>query len=117
METVDCRTTKQKFKDYVTKKKDEAKERAKRIGHWMMNNPEIVAGIGTATLGLSRFAIKKSRAKEEKELKNNYVYDRSGGFYWRLRRPLTTNEMLELDRRRSNGERTADILASMRVLK
>lgn len=55
--------------------------------------------------------------KEERYLKENYVYDRSRGCYIELRRKLTNRELLELDRRYRNGESLIEVLSSMRVVK
>lgn len=54
---------------------------------------------------------------KQEAIKNLYCYDRSLGHYWRLRRPLTNKEWLAIDIRRKHGERMADILMSMKVLK
>ena len=55
--------------------------------------------------------------KEEKQLKNDYCYDRSLGHYWKLRRELTNEEWIAIDKRKRNGERLGDILAELKVLK
>lgn len=117
MEVKDCRTRKQKFADFVEKTKKKTKENVIKVGYWMVDNKEIVAVLVPGIVGLTRFALKNKRFKDEKDLKTKYVYDRSGGFYWELKKPLTTNQRLELDRRRKCGERTANILADMKVLK
>ena len=54
---------------------------------------------------------------KEKDLKDLYCYDRSLGHYWRLRRELTNAEWIEIDKRKNNGERLADILDELKVLK
>lgn len=38
---------------------------------------------------------KRQKVKEEKQLKNNYCYDRSLGHYWKLRRELTNEEWMQ----------------------
>lgn len=113
MEEKDFRTKKQKWADFKSK----VKEKAVKAGYWVVDNKEFVAVAAPMVLGLSRFAWKNSRLKEEKRLKTKFVYDRSGGFYWELRRPMTTRERREFDRRKAYGERTGNILADMRVLK
>ena len=55
--------------------------------------------------------------KKEKDLKDLYCYDRSLGHYWTLRRRLTNAEWVEIDKRKNNGERLADILSELKVLK
>ena len=60
---------------------------------------------------------KRINLRKQEELKDLYCYDRSLGHYWRLRRELTNAEWLEIDRRKKNGERLADILEELKVLK
>lgn len=117
MEVKDCRTRKQKVADFMERTKEKTKDKAVKVGYWMVDNKEFVAIAAPAIFGITRFACKKANLREERRLKTKFVYDRSGGFYWELRRPLTTRERREFDRRRSYGERTGDILADMRVLK
>lgn len=54
---------------------------------------------------------------KEEANKNLYCYDNRLGHYWALRRKLSNKEWLEIDRRKKNGERLADILAELKVLK
>lgn len=74
--------------------------------------PYVVSGIAVGAKILS----KRAALTKEEDLKNLYCYDRSLGHYWKLRRELTNDEWLEIDRRKKNGERLSDILADMRVL-
>jgi len=55
--------------------------------------------------------------RKEKDVKELYCYDRSLGHYWVLRRELTNREWIEIDQRKKNGERLADILSELKVLK
>ena len=93
-------------------------EKAKRF--WNEHKEEIIV-LGpilvVSTEKLIRSARRRQNLKEEKYLKENYVYDRSRGCYIELRRKLTNRELLELDRRRRNGESLIEILSSMRVTK
>lgn len=60
---------------------------------------------------------KHGSMRKEKDLKELYVYDKSRvGHYWKLRRPLSTNEWIEVETRRNSGEALGHILDSMRVL-
>lgn len=80
----------------------------------------IITG-GVAVIGavgkMARRIDRKIDIKKEQNLKDLYVYDRSLGVYHELRRKLRPSEALEIDRRRSDGESMAHILASMRLLK
>ncbi len=75
--------------------------------------PVVVAGTATAIKVVGR----RVNLHKQETIKNLYCYDRSLGHYWQLRRPLSNNEWLMIDARRKRGERMADILASMKVLK
>ena len=88
---------------------------------WVIRNKEAILiltpiaikGLTTITKVVS----KRSNLKKEEELKDLYCYDRSLGHYWRLRREVSNKEWLEIDQRKKNGERLADILDEMKVLK
>lgn len=89
---------------------------------WLWNNHSkeiiVLVPVLTATAEKMIRGIRRSRnLKEEKYLKENYIYDRSRGCYIELRRKLTNRELLELDRRKRNGESLIEILSSMRVMK
>lgn len=75
--------------------------------------PIVIGGLTTIT----KVVGKHVNLRKQETLKDLYCYDRSLGHYWRLRRELSNQEWLEVDRRKRNGERLADILADMRVLK
>lgn len=72
--------------------------------------------IGGAT-AVVKAVSRHSKQKKEKDLKELYCYDRSLGHYWKLRRELTNTEWVEIDKRKKNGERLADILDELKVLK
>ena len=74
--------------------------------------PIVVSGIAAGVKMLSKHA---ALAKEQ-DLKDLYCYDRSLGHYWKLRRELTNEEWLEVDKRKQNGDRLSDILDDMNVL-
>ena len=93
------------------------------FGNWVSQNKEVaIAAIPFAIVGLKTAgnAIhslnRKSDLRKEQELKDLYIYDRSLGKYHKLRRPMRTSEMLELDRRKANGESMICILNDMRLL-
>lgn len=113
-----------KFKHKVRQLKSGAREKVDKIKKWAREHPEyayatavtLVAGGAKITKTLYKNHHKKVVLDRVEDLKDRYVYDRSLGHYWKLRRVLTNQEWLELDRRRKQGERMADILASMDVL-
>lgn len=64
----------------------------------------------------ARMLLKHAALAKEQNLKDLYCYDRSLGHYWKLRRELTNEEWLEIDKRKQQGDRLSDILDDMRVL-
>lgn len=107
------RAFKEKIVGTATKAYDKAKD-------FCINNKEVVIPVAitlaTAAVKLGKLAMKSKNLNKEEQLKEEYCYDRSLGHYWKLRRPLTNKEWLEIDSRKKNGERLSDILSSMKVL-
>lgn len=101
--------------------KQKAKEKYNSVKTWCANNTELALAIGSGVVGVvgwvAKTAVKVHSQHKEELLKNNYCYDRSLGHYWKLRRELTNSEWVEIDKRKKNGERLADILDSLKVLK
>ena len=101
--------------------KDKVREKLQSAGNWVewhrneivTFTPVVIAGATTVIKVVGR----RINLHKQETIKNLYCYDRSLGHYWRLRRPLTNQEWLAIDDRRKRGERMADILASMKVLK
>lgn len=107
----------------VRELKEKAKQKVEDGLIWVNNNKEALAVatpiimVAGKLLGKSvKAANKKVDMKQQKDLKELYCYDRSLGHYWKLRRKLTNTEWVEIERRRKNGEKLADILSDMRVL-
>ena len=98
-----------------------AKEKFSAVKNWCANNSELAIAIGTGVAGVIGWGVKtlaKAHSQHKEELlKNNYCYDRSLGHYWKLKRELTNSEWVEIDQRKKSGERLADILDSLKVLK
>ena len=76
-----------------------------------------VATIAKTTTNMVKAANRKSMLDKEQELKDLYCYDRSLGHYWQLKRKLTNSDWVKINKRRSEGDALADILADMNVLK
>lgn len=74
--------------------------------------PVVIGGCAKLVqLGLKTYNLGK-----QEDLKNLYVYDRSLGHYWKLRRELDNSEWVEIEQRRKNGEKLGDILNELNVL-
>lgn len=102
------------------KKEKKRREILGKIKMFWDENKEAVVGLAAIAGGLAtkiiHGAIKRSNLKKESDNKELYCYDRSLGHYWKLRRRLTNDEWVEIDKRKKNGERLADILDEMKVL-
>lgn len=103
------------------RRKAKIKEKFNEVKDFCCKNPEIALFIATSTISLvtfsGKFVAKQISLKKAKNVKELYCYDRSLGHYWRLKRELSNNEWIEIDRRKKNGERLADILDELKVLK
>ena len=103
-----------RIKESVKKKVDSATK-------FICNNPEFVIIFTPVILGTVKYTVKtisrNHTLNKEKNLKELYCYDRSLGHYWKLRRELTNDEWVEIDKRKVNGERLGDILDELKVLK
>lgn len=115
---------KKTFWETVKEKAHAAKEKAVELGkatvEWCKENPEaalaitgLVAAAGRAVI---REGVKARDEKRENDHRERYIYDRSLGMYWELKRPMTTAERCEFQRLKDEGYRTGDILRSMKLL-
>lgn len=108
-------------REIVEKVKNGASNAYQKARAFCINNKEVVVPVAitlaTGTVKVTKQLLKARNIKEDERIKEEYCYDRSLGHYWALRRPLSNKEWLEIDSRKQNGERLADILSDMRVLK
>lgn len=112
--TIDNRTFKEKVRDGWESLKVKTGEFIVRHKDEIIFWAPIAAGIvGTGIKAVGKAVVNGQR----KEIKELYVYDNRLGHYWKLKRELTNNEWLEIDRRKKRGERLSDILDDLRVLK
>lgn len=100
---------------------EKMKARLEKAKDWCADNKELlIVGIPVmvgAITGVAKMTGKYINACKQEQVKNLYCYDRSLGHYWKLRREVSNDEWLAIDKRKANGERLADILESMKVLK
>lgn len=101
--------------------KEKVKSKIQNGKEWIVRNKEAVVALTPVVIGgittVAKAVGKRSNLRKEETLKDEYCYDRSLGHYWRLKRPLSNTEWLEIDRRKKDGERLSDILDEMKVLK
>ncbi len=118
-ERIDIVDFKKEARRRERKEKFEAK--MKDVKDWINDNRELLLILGPAAIGAVTTGAKavgrQAKLRKEKDLKDLYCYDRSLGHYWRLRRELSNAEWVEIDKRKNNGERLADILSELKVLK
>ena len=106
------RERKEKMDKFITNVLSKAEEHKEEIAFL---TPVVIAGIGGITKVTKQIIRNRSLSKKE-ELKTLYCYDRSLGHYWKLKRPLSNNDWVQINDRRKRGESLADILSSMKVL-
>lgn len=114
-----------KYYDFKSEKqqqwKQELKAKVDKTEEWAHDNRELLiagAPVMFATVkAVTKFTTKQINMKKQQSLKELYCYDRSLGHYWRLKRELTNFEWLEIESRKQRGEKLADILVSLKVLK
>ena len=106
------RERKEKMDKFITNVLSKAQEHKEEIAFL---TPVVIAGIGGITKVTKQIIRNRNLSKEE-ELKTLYCYDRSLGHYWKLKRPLSNNDWVQINDRRKRGESLADILSSMKVL-
>lgn len=113
---IDNRTRKEKFDDFKSKVKGKVSEGI----HWVKENPQVLAALIPVVTKGSIFLVKtiskNVTLNKQKNLKELYCYDRSLGHYWKLKRELSNQEWVEIDKRKKAGERLVDILESLKVL-
>lgn len=75
--------------------------------------PVVMVGASAAVKMTYQYVMKK----QDQICKDLYVYDRSLGHYWRLRRKLRKDEWLYIEKRKQAGESLGSILADLKVLR
>ena len=108
----------EKWTDRV-KRKAQAKWRQTK--DWLGQNKEAVIVLAPVVAGTTVKIIsmvsRSINVHNEAKLKDLYWYDPRLGKYWQLRRKLSSNESLAVQRKYRNGEALGDIFDSMKVLK
>jgi hypothetical protein len=107
-------TKTEKFKRQVKEELWKAKDFVIRNKETILLAAPVVVGVVTVVV---KTVGKNVNLRKEERIKNQYCYDRSLGHYWALRRNLSNQEWTEIDRRKTSGERLADILSELKVLR
>lgn len=118
---MELETLKEKAKAGCRKVKVKACYVGNKAVAWVKRNPELTIAAIPVVAGAVKFAgknlIKRANTREAERVKQEYCYDPSLGHYWELKRKLSNQEWLRIERRRKDGEKLGDILSSMNVLK
>ena len=86
---------------------------------WYYHGDSVIKTVTVAVptiIAADRFVTKKVEQHDDWKRNRSY-YDHSLKKWWRLKRPLTNVQLQEIDSRHQHGERVADILKDMNVLK
>ena len=105
-------------KEKTIRKAREAKD---KIVQFCIDHKEallvIIPVLVSGTIELIKIAARNGSQKEDKYLKENYIYDRSAGHYYELQHKPSSSEWKMIDHRKSEGELLGDILTDMDILK
>lgn len=112
---------KKTLKEWLEEKSDLAKWRVQAILDWCKDHKEAIIVFGpvlaSGIVEIAKISTKRHTVKEEKSLKENYVYDLSNGHYYEMKRQPKSSEWLQIDQRKQNGESLGWILNDMNLLK
>lgn len=101
--------------------KRKSKENFDKVKTWCADHPQEALGaitvFVTGAAGVSKTIGKQVALHKEKHLKDDYIYDRSLGRYVELRKKLNQKDLVEISRRKREGERLTDILLDMRLVR
>lgn len=97
------------------------KEKGSKVYDWCCRHREtlivMIPVLVSGSIELVKIVSRRSNINEDRYLKENFVYDRSQGHYYELKRQPTATEWRLIDHRKSEGELLGDILNDMRILK
>jgi hypothetical protein len=116
METIDNRSFKEKVTDSFRRGVDWTKQKAENIGTVIKDHPQetlaVVCILGPGLLKCANSAIRYRQQQAQLRYDECDYYDNRTAEHWYTKRPLTTREKLELERRYQNGESKGSILKS-----
>lgn len=111
---------KEKLKIKLYNAKVYAQRKVVEVGEWCKENREEAVMIASAVVSglyyVTKTMAKNRRLEEERHLKEDYIYDRSTGHYFELRRKPTNAEWCKIDEMKRSGIPLYVILNDMRLL-
>ena len=122
METVNFKDFKKEINKENLKRKakdiyDGAKKQAVKAANYCMEHPVEALSILTAVTACTNKLVRYKQTKAEDRRRQVDFYDNRLGTHAIARRPLSTKEALEVEKRYKNGESYKSILWDMRLLK
>ena len=114
------------YKSKWEKFKHKAWTKKEKFVNWVKDYPQEAAVFGSVILvgadklfkGIKKLKeLQPTQAELDREWHDTHVYDRSLGYYYNLKRPMSGTEAMEFSNRKKRGESTGDILRSMNLLK
>lgn len=112
---------KKTLKEWLEEKSEEAKWKIHDVTEWCKENKESIIVFGPAIVSgiieIAKISTKRRTVNDEKVLKDRYIYDRSSGHYYELKRKPKNSEWIQIDERRRHGEPLSWILNDMGLLK
>lgn len=112
---------KEQFETFKRDVRNNVKRKVQKTARWIDNNREFVIVVAPIVIGGSvkivQIAMRRHNLNLETKHRELFVYDRSLGHYWQLRRKLSNNEWVTIESRRKAGESLAHILSSLKLLK
>ena len=120
-----------KLKHFQNPKKEKELERKRKMkealnnaAEWIVYHKEAIAIAVPITIGCIKGGTKiiggiarHIDLVKEKDLKERFIYDRSLGVYFELKKPLSSSQMKSILERRDNGEKLSSILRTENLLK
>ena len=114
----------EKLKNWTKNKVEDAKVTIDvgkwKLEEWARQNPEQAATILCTAIGATGVIIRRidrqAKIHRQEVLKDRWIYDRSLGSYWNLRRKPTQTEKLKIERLRRQGLSYGEILTRMKLL-
>ena len=111
------KTAKERFEEF----KFWVKEKSNKVYNFCVQHKEtlivLIPVFVSGSIELVKIVARSRNVNADKYLKENYIYDRSCGHYYELKRQPKSSEWRLIDQRKAEGELLGDILADMRILK
>ena len=110
-----------KIKEKINDISGEVKWKAYCVKEWCKNNKEASIVLGTVAakgaMDMWKVHMKNAAVREERALKDRYIYNHSTGHYYELKRKPKASEWLKIEELKKQGKPLGWILNDMKLLK